>query len=384
MAEKQGLYEKAVQTILDCLRERENWDTKILIQEVSQRSGWKYLGGIQMAVKALNVAGHCKTWSKWTERVSQPSQNGQAVDYPDLRTVVEDLKVRLASAEERASKAEEKAKKVAEAPKVAVLELKITEQDGKSRSVKGAFHAQFKKLFQLANARMSLFLYGPTGCGKTYVCGQLAEALGLRFAFISCSAGMSEGQLLGRLLPVGKNGQFEYVPSEFVECYEKGGVFLLDELDAADPNVLLIVNAALANGHLALPNRPAKPVAQRHKDFICVAAANTVGTGADRMYSGRNKLDAATLDRFQIGKVYLDYDTTVEEQLCPDANLRSRLQQYRRAVRDCGMERAVSTRFLRDAYVMKETAGWTDAEVDESLFRGWREDEVNKVKGYRS
>lgn len=264
-----------------------------------------------------------------------------------------------------------------------MLELRIIGVNGKCRSVKGVFHAQFKKLFSLADNRMNLFLYGPTGCGKTHVCSQLAEALGLRFAFISCSAGMSEGQLLGRLLPVGKGGQFEYVPSEFVTCYEEGGVFLLDELDAADPNVLLIVNAALANGHLALPNRPKQPVAKRHKDFVCVAAANTVGTGADRLYSGRNKLDAATLDRFQIGKVYLDYDPTVEEQLCPDAELRERLQRYRKAVRANGLERAVSTRFLRDAHVMRQ-AGWTDQEVDESLFRGWREDEVNKVKGYRS
>ena len=264
-----------------------------------------------------------------------------------------------------------------------VLELRIVGTNGKFKLIKGVFHAQFKKLFQLASNRMNLFLYGSTGCGKTHVCSQLAEALGLRFAFISCSAGMSEGQLLGRLLPVGKGGQFEYVPSEFVTCYEEGGVFLLDELDAADPNVLLIVNAALANGHLALPNRPKQPVAKRHKDFVCVAAANTVGTGADRLYSGRNKLDAATLDRFQIGKVYLDYDPTVEEQLCPDETLRNRLQRYRKAVRAYGLERAVSSRFLRDSYVMQE-AGWITEEIDGALFQGWREDEINKVKSYRS
>ena len=387
MANKEGLYERAVQAVLDLLSEKSVWNLKDLVLKASERSGWKYLGGIEMAVKSLVVAGRCEKSGKWVSRVDRTPEGGTS----DLTAVVEDLRRRLASAEEKAARAEEKAalaegelKKAADQPKTTTLELRVTDQSGKTKSIKGVFHGQFKKLFQLANARMNLFLYGPTGCGKTHVCSQLAETLGLRFAFISCSAGMSEGQLLGRLLPVGKGGQFEYVPSEFVTCYEEGGVFLLDELDAADPNVLLIVNAALANGHLALPNRPAKPTAKRHKDFVCVAAANTVGIGADRLYSGRNKLDAATLDRFQIGKVYLDYDPAVEEQLCPDAELRDRLQQYRKAVKAHGLERAVSTRFLRDAYLMKSQAGWTEVEIDAALFQGWREDEVTKVKSYRS
>lgn len=40
-----------------------------------------------------------------------------------------------------------------------------------------------------------------------------------------------------------------------MEFYEEGGVFLLDEVDAADANVLLVINQALANGHLPVPNR---------------------------------------------------------------------------------------------------------------------------------
>lgn len=269
----------------------------------------------------------------------------------------------------------------AELAKSSIREI-VIKQGEETRKVSGIFHAQFPKLVQLASARKNIFIYGPTGCGKSHVCGQLAEALGLPFAFVSCTAGMSEAQLGGRLLPVGAQGTFEYVISEFIRCYEEGGVFLLDEIDAADPNVLLLVNAALANGHVAVPNRPARPYAKRHKDFICIAAANTVGTGADRLYSGRNKLDAATLDRFQIGKVFLDYDTNVESILCPDDELRTRLLRYRNAVNQHKLERAISSRFLRDAYDMKQI-GWSDVEIDSALFQGWREDEVTKVKTFR-
>jgi len=208
---------------------------------------------------------------------------------------------------------------------------------------------------------------------------QVASALGLDFAFIACSAGMSEGQLLGRLVPTGEAGRFEYVRSEFVRCYEEGGVFLFDEIDAADANTLLVLNSALANGRMAVPNRPGQAFAVKHPDFICIAAANTFGTGATRQYVGRNQLDESTLDRFRIGQIEMDYDADVEAALCPDAELRERLTAYRHKARAASLRRVVSMRFVRDAYLMKQ-AGFSHARIDKALFMGWTADEVAKVK----
>src|SRR5262249_40226256 len=163
-------------------------------------------------------------------------------------------------------------------------------------------------VLMLARARRNVLLVGPAGSGKTHLAKQVAQALGLDFAHISCSAGMSEGQLLGRLVPTGEAGRFEYLRSEVVRCYEEGGVFLFDEIAAADSNTLLVINSALANGQMCVPNRPHNPVAVKHPDFVCMAAANTFGTGADRQYVGRNQLDESTLDRFRIGQIEMDYD----------------------------------------------------------------------------
>ena len=292
-----------------------------------------------------------------------------------------------------------------------IVEVVLKDHEGSVvNSLKGLFHNQFEKMCQLAAARMNIFAYGPTGCGKTYTCSQLAKAFDLPFYFISCTAGMSEGQLGGRLNPSvpdavalmvqykefvkqkidpqaaatlasSMTNGFSYVVSEFVKAYENGGVFLLDEIDAADSNVLLLINAALANGHMAVPNRPSQPYANRHKDFICIAAANTVGTGSDRLYSGRNRLDASTLDRFQIGKIFMDYDTTVEQILCPDPVLYNHLSTYRKRIRENNLERAMSTRFMQDAFKMKSTCNWTHAQIDEAFFSGWKESEMKKVKG---
>lgn len=266
-----------------------------------------------------------------------------------------------------------------EVVKERVVEVQLKKGAKVVKKIKQIFHKEFPRLLDLAKARKNIFIYGPTGCGKSHVCAQLAESLGLRFAFVSCTVGMSEGVLAGRLLPVGDGGSFSYVISEFIDCYENGGVFLLDEIDAADPNVLLLVNAALANGKVAVPNRPEKPYAERHPDFVCVAAANTAGTNADRLYSGRNKLDGATLDRFQIGKVVFDYDQEVERQLCPDEELLTYCWKVRKAINANRLERAMSTRFIIDAYEMKDQFKWTHEQIFEAFFSGWRDDEKNKV-----
>lgn len=262
-----------------------------------------------------------------------------------------------------------------------IVAIEIKEASKKPRKVEGIFHKQFPKLLQLAQARKPTFMFGPTGCGKSHVASQIAEVLKLPYGFVSCTAGMSEGVLGGRLLPLGQGGTFKYSPSEFVHFYENGGVFLLDEIDAADPNVLLLINAALANNQMAIHNRPDKPMAKRHKDFVCFAAANTFGTGADRLYSGRSKLDASTLDRFQVGKVILDYDPSLEEALCPDGDLLTRCRKIRKAIVSHRMERVMSTRFIRDAYEMtREPSNWTLEELDAAFFAGWRDDEIHKVK----
>jgi hypothetical protein len=260
------------------------------------------------------------------------------------------------------------------------LEIVVKHADGQVVHIEGLVHPKFDEILQLAQARKHIFLPGPAGCGKSHLAGQVAEALGLRFGFISCSAGMSESQLLGRMVPAGEGGKFVFLGTQFLDCYENGGVFLFDEIDAADANVLLVINSALANGHLSVPNRHENPVAKRHPDFVCIAAANTFGRGADRQYVGRSELDESTLDRFRIGTVPMDYDERLERQLCPDEKLFTRLNGYRERVRENRLERVVSTRFMKEAYKAVTELGWSYEKVDSKLMSGWRADEIAKVR----
>src|SRR3989442_9928930 len=244
----------------------------------------------------------------------------------------------------------------------------------------GKVHEKFTEILDLAAQRMEILMVGPAGCGKSHLAEQIAKALGLRFGSISCSAGMSEGQITGRLIPTGDGGKFEYQRSQFVEFYEEGGVFLLDEMDAADPNVMLVINQAQANGHLPVPNRIENPQAKRHPDFVLIAAANTFGNGANRMYVGRNQLDESTLDRFRIGQVVMDYDRELEKSILADSDLLQRLWTIRRKAADCQLRRAVSTRFMAKAATM-QAAGWNSEKIIGQLVCGWTADEKSKVGG---
>jgi cobaltochelatase CobS len=258
-----------------------------------------------------------------------------------------------------------------------VVRIEVRRPDGTDYKVEGHARPEFQKLVRRAAAGINILLVGPAGCGKTHLAHQIADALGRSFASISCTAGMSESSLTGWMLP-GDGGSFEYVPSDFVTAYENGGVFLFDEVDAADPNTLLFINQALANGSFYLPQRKGRTKVARHADFVCIAAANTFGTGANMVYAGRERLDESTLDRFRAGTVLLDYDQALE-RAAVDPEVLAWGWAVRKRIQDVRLSRVMSTRFLLDATKLIRS-GETFAEIRETYFVGWKADERAKVE----
>jgi cobaltochelatase CobS len=243
-------------------------------------------------------------------------------------------------------------------------------------------HPALPDCIALAHAGLPMMLVGPSGSGKTTLAAQVAAALGRRFTFNSMSAGVSESHLLGRVLP-DASGNWSYQPSPFVQTFQGGGVHLFDEIDAADPNLLVILNAALANGALSVPFAQAEPM-ERHAEFVCIAAANTFGRGGDRQYVGRSALDAATLDRFSVSTVFIDYDKALERRLAESAcgEHASTLLAWAWAVRDAidrnRLRRILSTRTIVNAAKLLAIGRPMDS-VRASYFSGWSADERAKV-----
>lgn len=260
-----------------------------------------------------------------------------------------------------------------ESKKFRKTEVKVGNKKAKKLDV--VMPKSFDTVLELAAQRKNILMVGPAGCGKTFMAEKAAEAMDMDFSSQSCTSGMSESVLSGWLLPIGDSGSFVYVPSEFVRIYENGGVFLLDEIDAADPNVLVFINQALANGYFNLPQRYDNPLVKRHPDAVIMAAANTYGNGADMTYVGRNQLDAATLDRFRIGTVTMDYDENVERNLINEKVL-TWGWNVRHQIYSNHLQRIMSTRAMIDATDMMENQGWDIPKIAKSYFADWSGDEL--------
>jgi len=250
------------------------------------------------------------------------------------------------------------------------------------QKLEGRAHQQFDELIELVNeGHQNILMVGPAGSGKTTLAKSLAQALGLDFGFISLSAGVSETHLFGRMLPQA-DGSWQFKPSRFVEIYEKGGVFLLDELDAADANVMVAINAALANGVLANPNGQ---LHHRHPKTFILAAANTWGRGGDHQYVGRNQLDASTMDRFVLSTLHVEYDRGLEREIVEAAlssnaaaELLNWIEDLRTQIAAKRLRRVASTRLVLNAATAIK-AGRSLTQVKARYFQDWSADEKAKV-----
>jgi cobaltochelatase CobS len=182
-------------------------------------------------------------------------------------------------------------------------------------------HKQLPELILAMSAGLNVALVGPAGSGKTTAFEQAAAVLELKPYLQGAVQGAHE--LLGY-----KDAHGNYHTTPFRQSFEHGGAACLDELDGGDAGGLLVANSATANGCMAFPDSPF-PV-RKHESWLCVACMNTYGNGADRMYVGRNQLDAATLDRF----VFINwrYDETLERAIAGNDSWVDRVQALRRGV----------------------------------------------------
>ena len=212
------------------------------------------------------------------------------------------------------------------------IEVKV---DGKVNRVDGVLNPVFEDVVTLIAANKNVYLYGPAGSGKNVLCGQVAEALGLKFYY--------QNTLLTKFDLSGfKNAVGDFEKTEFFEAFTQGGLFMLDEVDNSSAEALVALNAALANGYYSFPGIGRVDC---HPDFRCIAAGNTIGTGADAAYCGRYKMDASSRDRFQF--VEVDYCPKIEESICKGHDdILQFIRDLRKAVQKVGAEMILGYRCM--------------------------------------
>jgi cobaltochelatase CobS len=264
--------------------------------------------------------------------------------------------------------------------KIEALQPKVTQiviKDRPTITLKGVQHMAFGDIMMSIAARCNTFLVGPAGTGKTTMVSQVADALGLSFHAENLTAATTEYALKGF-----KDANSNYVPTKLREFFQNGGVYLLDEIDNANPNVLGVLNSALSNGFMAFPDG----MVAKHPDFIAVAAGNTYGNGATAEYVGRNPIDGATLDRFAFFNV--DIDESVEDAMLagfglPSATAKVWLEAVRRSrinVATSGLRVIVSPRATANGAGLLAQGMNMDKVYQATVLKGAKQDQVEKIR----
>lgn len=255
-------------------------------------------------------------------------------------------------------------------------------------------HPMAGKVIALAFAGANVLMVGGAGVGKTTLAEQIAQRAGLPFYALSLTAGASESWLLGRSkLSLDPNAP-DYIASRFVIMCRQPGVILLDEMDGADSNMLLIVNTAIAQRWFFNPISGER--VDLHPQCMILAAANTWGTGATIKFRGRSPLDLATLDRFYAFELprnrALEFKATGREvpadaiqtpwkataKKGDDKRMGDWLDKVRPIVESALPNRQIEARaYIRAGLAYRAGVGLEEFKRD--FFGGWRADEVSKV-----
>ena len=212
--------------------------------------------------------------------------------------------------------------------------------DGTEHNVEGQTHKDFARILNIVANNIPVLLHGEAGTGKTTLAKQIAQALGLDF-YKQGFAG-TKYDYTGY---IDANGQRVETPA--ARAYKYGGLLLLDEIFASDPQALLAING-MRDGD---PVEFAGELIYPHKNFRLVCADNTIGMGATDGYD-RNEQDISFVNG--LARVEVFADPNIELANCGgDAALLEYYTDLKKAVKTCGVSLPISPRDMRRAAKIK-------------------------------
>lgn len=213
------------------------------------------------------------------------------------------------------------------------------QEDNKQEFVPPKHNGQHKALrtvLKWLRINVHVYLFGMSGSGKSHAARQAADLLGVPLFAQSVHRLMSAEDLLGFVGPTGN-----YVPGIVYRWLksEIGGLFLLDEMDAANPSLLIAANYVLAlspGDSMTFANGETLTLTDKH--FV-VTGGNTTAQGATEQFSGRAKQDGATMNRLAF--VEFDIDEALERFMVATDAIGAEWVTYVQRVRQVCAENAI-------------------------------------------
>ena len=153
----------------------------------------------------------------------------------------------------------------------------------------------------LMNASDPLYVFGPTGSGKTSLIKQLAARLNYPVFEVTGHSRLEFPDLVGHLSV--RDGNMEFVHGPLALAMKHGGIFLVNELDLLEPATATGFNSILDGAPLCIAENGGELI-RPHPMFRFAATANTNG-GSDEtgLYQGTLRQNIAFLDRFWLCEV---------------------------------------------------------------------------------
>ncbi|HFG7010892.1 MoxR family ATPase [Acinetobacter baumannii] len=158
------------------------------------------------------------------------------------------------------------------------------------------------------------YVWGHKGAGKSEMFDQIAARTGRPLVRIQHTSNTEESHIVGMWTV--KNGETIFELGPLALAMKHGWMYLADEYDFAQPNVLSVYQAVLEGKPLYIKeadaaNRVIKP----HPNFRFAATGNTNGSGDETgLYQGTNLQNSANYDRFG-SVIYKSYMKKEDESL---------------------------------------------------------------------
>jgi MoxR-like ATPase len=181
--------------------------------------------------------------------------------------------------------------------KIEKIELELN--DGLNKYVPqngGKFidHGNIMKTLAIAvRDNLPTLLIGESGTGKTSAIRFLAAETKNGLRRVNLNGGTTADELVGRLL-INDKGTY-WVDGVLTEAMRNGEWIVLDEINAALPEVLFVLQSVMDDdGYLVLTEKDDKEIVKRHKNFRIFATCNPPE------YAGTKEMNQALLSRFAI------------------------------------------------------------------------------------
>jgi MoxR-like ATPase len=165
------------------------------------------------------------------------------------------------------------------------------------------YHESEPEVIAAAMGGQHVFLYGPPGTGKSHLAVRYAEMTGQQMDVVSCHPHLTVSALAGYVTPAGLQA------GPLLLSARAEGVFLADEVDNTGPGIHASLNSSMANNLIQIQDQRVS-IGPAWRVFM---TANTMGQGATSDFVGRQKLDAATLDR--VASFFIGTDPVLEHNL---------------------------------------------------------------------